>query len=255
MALKSKLSKIKPLFYYKKGRELVNDKIYTDGRRKSQEEEFKKPSRTDIINYLLSLRQNPTSYIEIGVRNPDHNFNHIKAEKKYSVDPGVEFISNPVDFKMTSDEFFSKLSGNEILSPDIRFDLIFIDGLHLADQADRDIENALQYIKDDGFVVLHDCNPPTEWHARESYGYLYSPAQIFWNGTTWKSFLKWRFNPNVYTCCIDTDWGVGIISKKHNIGTCIEPVNPFFEYLILERYRKEHLNLIDFNMLKSLLQH
>ena len=37
------------------------------------------PSRTEIINFLLSIKQNETSYLEIGVRNPEHNFNHIKA--------------------------------------------------------------------------------------------------------------------------------------------------------------------------------
>ena len=60
-------------------------------------------------------------YLEIGVRNPQHNFNHIKANKKYSVDPGVEFKSNPVDFKITSDVFFLKLSRSEVLSNKITF--------------------------------------------------------------------------------------------------------------------------------------
>ena len=59
------------------------------------------------------------------------NFNKIKATKKYSVDPGIEFKENPVDFKMTSDVFL-KLSTNQVLSNDIEFDVIFIDGLHLA---------------------------------------------------------------------------------------------------------------------------
>jgi Methyltransferase domain len=118
------------------------------------------------------------------VRNPESNFNGIKATKKYSVDPGVEFKENPVDFGITSDEFFKKLSTNEILSNEIRFHVIFIDGLHLAAQVDRDIQNALDYITKDGFIVLHDCNPPTEWHARESFDYNSSPAEKKWNGTT-----------------------------------------------------------------------
>ncbi|WP_100612251.1 class I SAM-dependent methyltransferase [Confluentibacter lentus] len=67
---------------------------------------------------------------------------------------------------MTSDEFFQKLSANDILSNSIKFNVIFIDGLHLAQQADRDIKNAIKYIKNDGFIVVHDCNPPSEWHAR-----------------------------------------------------------------------------------------
>ena len=44
----------------------------------------KSPLRTDIINFLLSLYKEDTFYLEIGVRNPERNFNHIKATKKYS---------------------------------------------------------------------------------------------------------------------------------------------------------------------------
>ena len=131
-------------------------------------ESLKRPSRTQVINFLLSLSHEDTHYLEIGVRNPKDNYDHIKATTKYSVDPGIEFKENPVDFQLTSDDFFKKLSANEILSNDIQFDVIFIDGLHLAEQVDKDIYNALKYIKSDGFIVLHDCSPPSEWHARES---------------------------------------------------------------------------------------
>ena len=55
---------------------------------------------------MLSILNRETFYLEISVRNPNHNFNQIKANKKYSVDPGLEFKKNPVDFKMTGDEFF-----------------------------------------------------------------------------------------------------------------------------------------------------
>ena len=140
---------------------------------------------------------------------------------------------------------------NEILSKDIKFDVIFIDGLHLAEQVDLDIKNALGYIKDDGFIVLHDCNPPTEWHAREDYDYKNSPAQGYWNGTTWKAFLKSRFDSDLYSCCIDTDWGVGILSKKHPIGDSIKNTNPFYEYKVLDENRKSNLNLISFDELKK----
>lgn len=243
-----------PFKYFAKGRKLVNDPHYLDGQIKNQVENSKSPKRTDVINFLLSLYKEDTCYLEIGVRNPESNFNHIKATKKYSVDPGLAFKENPVDFKITSDEFFNKLSANEILSNDIRFHVIFIDGLHLAPQVDRDILNALNYITKDGFIVLHDCNPPTEWHARELFEYNYSPAGKKWNGTTWKAFLKWRFNSSVNSCCVDSDWGVGILSKHYQIGKNIESVNPFFEYSLLNENRKEYLNLIDFETLKRLIQ-
>lgn len=239
--------------YYRKGKAYLNNPEYLKTQQESKKEILKEPSRTTIINYLLSLKKEDTTYLEIGVRNPEHNYNHINANTKYSVDPGIEFKKNPVDFKMTSDTFFNKLLKSEILSNTIKFDVIFIDGLHLAEQVDRDIENALKYIKDDGFIVLHDCNPPTEWHAREHFEYKDTPAGGYWNGTTWKAFLKWRGNPSVHSCCVDSDWGVGIISKHHPIGKSITNVNPFYEYKILEKQRREHLNLIDFESLKQLL--
>lgn len=245
---------IKPFSYYSKGRRLINEPQYIEAQQKNQLEIAKSPSRTEIINLLLSLYQEDTCYLEIGVRNPERNFNHIKASKKYSVDPGVEFKNNPVDFKITSDEFFKRLSTNELLSKDIRFHVIFIDGLHLAPQVDKDITNAFAYLKEDGFIVLHDCNPPTEWHARESFEYHSTPAQKKWNGTTWKAFLKWRFNPSVNSCCVDTDWGVGILSKHFHVGKSIEATNPFFEYSQLKNNRQVYLNLIDFESLKRLIQ-
>jgi hypothetical protein len=230
-----------------------NKQYHISGSKKNIIEEQKTPSRTTIINYLLSLSKNKTNYLEIGVRNPNHNFNHIKADNKYSVDPGVEFKENPVDFKMTSDVFFDNLNQEKILIPGIKFDVIFIDGLHLAEQVDKDIINSLHYIKDDGFIVLHDCNPPTEWHAREEFRYTGSPAGGHWNGTTWKAFFKWRFEPLINSCCVDTDWGVGILSKKYKIGSSIKKTNSFYEFNTLDNNRAKHLNLISFDKLKSIL--
>ena len=232
---------------------LIDAQHHQNGEEKSKLELLKRPSRTAIINYLLSKVSGETTYLEIGVRNPDHNYNHVIADFKYSVDPGFEFKENPVDFKMTSDNFFELLSCNKILSSEIKFDLIFIDGLHLAEQVDRDITNSMKYIKDNGFIVIHDCNPPTEWHARDSYSFFSSPAKDFWNGTTWKAFLKWRFNHSVNSCCIDSDWGVGILSKKQLIGKSINKMNPFFEFSNFAENRNEYLNLISFNDLNNLL--
>jgi hypothetical protein len=192
-------------------------------------------------------------FLEIGVRNPSDNFNKIKCKVKYSVDPGVEFEHNPVDFKMTSDEFFEDLSNGDILNRDLKFDLIFIDGLHLAEQVDRDIVNFLKFIKDDGFIVLHDCNPPTEFHASENYEYRLSPAGGNWNGTTWKAFFKYRKVKNLFSCCIDTDWGVAIISKTQKIGESTELENDFYEYLVFNENRMTSLNLLTFEEFKKAL--
>ena len=92
--------------YYKAGRRLLDDPCFKYGQEQGQVESTKSPRRTEILNYLLSLSAGNTCYLEIGVRNPEDNYNHITADQKYSVDPGVEFKGNPVEFKMTSDEFF-----------------------------------------------------------------------------------------------------------------------------------------------------
>jgi hypothetical protein len=65
--------------------------------------------------------------------------------------------------------------------------------------------------------------------------------------------LKWRTNPTINSCCIDTDWGVGILSKNQKIGNSIHNENPFFEFKVLNENRKHYLNLIDFSDLKRLL--
>lgn len=251
--IRNKVLRWEPVVYYRAGRSFLNDPHYVEVQRKSAQEKTKPGSRTEVINTLLSVQHGGTCYLEIGVRDPGHNFNHIKADQKYSVDPGYEFKENPVDFKLTSDEFFRRLDGNEVLSNSIRFDVIFIDGLHLAEQVDRDIQNALRYIKEDGFIVLHDCNPPSEWHARETYAYAGTPARSYWNGTTWKAFLKWRCDPSVNSCCIDTDWGVGIISRTRPIGKCTQRKDPFFEFANFDRDRATYLDLIDLQTLKSRL--
>jgi hypothetical protein len=187
------------------------------------------------------------------VRNPADNFNKIIAPVKYSVDPGLEFLENPVDFVLTSDQFFDQIREDKILNKDIRFDVVFIDGLHTAEQVDRDIKNALNFIKDDGFIVLHDCNPPSEWHARETYNFDLSPARQYWNGTTWKAFVRAREREDLSCCCIDCDWGIGVISKTINLGAQNTVQNKYYEYNIFSENRVKSLNLIPFNKFKEII--
>lgn len=237
--------------YYNWGKRYLTDPYQIKVASLNKKEIEKKPTRSEVINFILDSLNRSTHYLEIGVRNPAENFDKIKAKKKYSVDPGIEFKENPVDFKMTSDDFFLQLKSGKILNKTIQFDVIFIDGLHLAEQADRDIHNAIDFIKNDGFVVIHDCNPPSEWHAREEHNYRLSPAKNNWNGTTWKAFYKWRCNSEVYSCCVDTDWGVGVLSKKLNIGMNYHHNNEFFDFSIFDKKRIEYLNLLSFEEFKN----
>lgn len=116
-------------------------------------------NHTQLLNSLIE-KYKLKSYLEIGVQNPANNFDKVKCSRKVGVDP--EFISwgagnMGLSIKLhqsTSDEFF--VSNTEI------FDLIFIDGLHHADQVKRDFENSLRCLSDNGFIVIHDVLPENE---------------------------------------------------------------------------------------------
>ena len=201
-------------------------------------------NRIEIINYLIN-RYGFRSYLEIGVRNTFECFDLIECECKDVVDPGYESEENNVKYKFTSDDFFDLLKKESLDLPgDHTWDLIFIDGLHLSSQVERDIENSLSHLSNGGIIVVHDCNPPTPHHAREEYLDYSTPAGGIWNGTVWKSFYKFRSTrPDLEMCVVDCDWGVGII-KRGNQPLCkIE--NPYYEYSIFNDNRISSLNLID----------
>lgn len=201
-------------------------------------------ARFHIINALLK-HTHQRRYLEIGVRNPADNFDRIAADFKVSVDPGVETQENLATFPLTSDEFFRKLGNGEIKLERPQFDVIFIDGLHLAEQVYRDIQNALTVISDVGFVVLHDCSPPTIHHARENFREQ-GPATHFWNGTGWKAYQRFRTESNKRCFVVDVDWGVGVI-VNHDENPAYRlsaDANPFFEFNAMDSNRTKILNLV-----------
>lgn len=205
---------------------------------KRRTEEYSKKKRTDIINQCARLI-NAQNYLEIGVRNPDDNFNKIQVARKTSVDPGLEREVNPVTHALTSDEFY-KLWKEQNLQP---FDLIFIDGLHLAEQVSRDIISALAMSTDGGIIVLHDCNPPNLHFARENYQAI-NPAKGSWNGTTYKAAWEYAYIGEYEMKIVDCDMGVGIINKaKHK--TPQKNPNPYFEWNKFEELRRENGLLIN----------
>lgn len=114
-------------------------------------------NHTQLLNYLIQ-KHNLKSYLEIGVQNPAKNFDKIKCEVKYGVDPAIKNRSNEL-FSYTSDEFF-KLNDRSY------FDLIFIDGLHHAEQVKRDFENSLKCLNENGFIVIHDTLPDKEEYTK-----------------------------------------------------------------------------------------
>jgi hypothetical protein len=92
-------------------------------------------TRTNIINNFIQKFEYK-SYLEIGTQNPNCNFNQIEIKNKYSVEPFPPSGLNANDYSFvgTSDQYF------DFISPDTKFDIVFIDGLHQYDQVLIDIE-------------------------------------------------------------------------------------------------------------------
>jgi len=167
-----------------------------------EKQKIKYMKRTDIINALIA-KYGYKSYLEVGTQDPNSNFHKINTEHKVSLDP---FPIGEVTFVGTSDEYFDSISEY------VKFDIIFIDGLHHDDQVLKDIENSLNHLSDNGAIVCHDCLPTTEdMQARDDHGRE-------WTGDVWKAIAELRVERiDLDIRVVDTDYGCGIIRRGTNI--------------------------------------
>lgn len=188
-------------------------------------------TRIELLNSLINKFGYKT-YLEIGVNTPaqpGYSHDSVSIEIKHGVDPNVN-----TTYKMTSDDFFA----NHIKQ---KYDLIFVDGLHIFDQAHRDIVNGLNNLNENGTVVVHDCNPTKEITQRPIR------ASSVWHGDVWKAILKLRIErKDIEIFTVNTDEGCTVIRKGNQ--TQYSPNNISNEILYSYDYfnanRKEILNLI-----------
>ncbi len=178
--------------------------------------------RTEIINRLIQ-KNNYKSYLEIGIGS-GLNFKNIRCSVKRGVDPSVK-----TNFNMTSDEFFSSNKN--------KYDIVFIDGLHIFEQVYKDILNALNILNENGTIIVHDCNPNQEWTQ------LRQSNDVMWHGDVWKAILKLRLsNQYIKLFTIDTDQGCCIITKGEQELLPNKYEN--YTYNFFEKNKKQILNLI-----------
>ena len=170
--------------------------------------------RYDIINKLIQ-KHNYKSYLEVGTQNPASNFNQVTCDSKFCIEPNPKQFggsydwTDDIDFVGTSDEYFESIKDTEI-----KYDIIFIDGLHHNEQVLKDVENSLKHLSEGGSIVCHDCLPSEESHAiriDENGGKI--PDGI-WNGDVWKAIVKLRTTRNdLQITTIDDDFGCTIIQR------------------------------------------
>ena len=188
--------------------------------------------RWDIVNTLIE-KINAKKYLEIGIAN-NENFSKINCDYKVGVDPdkNVECTHN-----VTSNEFFA--NNTEI------FDVIFIDGLHHASQVYEDIQNSLNCLSSNGYIVCHDMNPTKEAIQRV-------PRETDeWTGDCWKAWIKFRMeNENLNMFVVDTDYGCGVISRGNQD---LLSITTDITYNNLDNNRETWLNLISIEEFKECL--
>ena len=122
-------------------------------------------SRPQVIQRLLDLFEAP-AYLEIGVDQGD-TFLPLRAARKVGVDPKFNIL-RPDDVaagaglelhEVASDVYFG-----EIVRPTDVFHVVYLDGLHVAEQTIRDLLNAVMFLSPDGVIVIDDVVPDS-YHA------------------------------------------------------------------------------------------
>lgn len=160
-------------------------------------------NRTQLLNKLVEYNHFAT-YLELGVENPSQNFNIIKADIKESVD--INPNANAV-YTMSTDDFFAQLS------PDKKYDLIFIDAMHVEEYVDRDLTNSLKHLNPGGMICLHDVVPLGESFAQKKDKYDGS----VWNGDVYRSIVKLAKTPLNYVTVRNDDHGLTVLYNNDNI--------------------------------------
>jgi hypothetical protein len=184
-------------------------------------------NRIKAVQRALNGRVNPV-YLEIGV-SKGQAFRRISADEKIAVDPAFKLSERSrrlADskarvthyFETTSDSFFTEQADFLEERP---IDVALIDGLHTYEQVVRDVESTVRYLKDDGVIFLHDCNPAIELIGRRAETWEDFVAQQkgplvigIWSGDVWKSIVYLRsMRRDLKVAVLKCDTGVGVVRK------------------------------------------
>jgi hypothetical protein len=212
--------------------------------------------RKQIIQDAIN-KKHFTTYLEIGVFAGSVFFD-VKAKRKIAVDPEFRFGKfkrtkkilknlsnlNASYFEMTSDDFF-KLHAESLFTKK-PIDICFVDGMHEYDFALRDVENTLDYLQNDGVIIMHDCNPLSVENAVSFEEWKNRNYQGNWNGDVWKTIVHLRsLRKDINVFVLDADFGLGIVCKRppENILPFTQAEIRKFTYQDFDKNRQQWLNL------------
>ena len=155
-----------------------------------------------LINTLIEIgRAGRSKYLEIGVEY-GYTFANVLSHEKHAVDPNLRFNKRikPLKWKLhetTSDDFFHSLNQS------VKFDVVFLDGLHTSKQTYEDFRNCLPHLKNESIVIIDDTIPSDELSANPDQEMSYklrleagNPGDGSWHGDVFKvivalNSMKW----------------------------------------------------------------
>lgn len=200
--------------------------------------------RHEFLNNLIR-RFRFQSYLEIGCA-ADHTFKRIIGPDKTGVDP-----RRGGTHRMTSDEFFVNHA------TDRKWDLIFVDGLHHADQVLVDVQNALFHLAKRGLIVLDDCWPKREEQQlvedKNGKPIMGPPSGKPWTGDVWKAVVKLRQMDTLDVCVLAEGWGFGVVIPRANTSSLVNPPETL-DWAIYQKRTKALLRLVDRRGLEDFLR-
>lgn len=186
--------------------------------------------RHEIVNLLAGGRRG--RYLEIGV-DWGQTFKGVKMADKHGVDPDfkVDPASLPGQCHVAlSDAFFK--------NNNLRFDVVFIDGLHTYDQSKRDFENSWKCLERGGFVIIDDCRPPdaiaaisdvgASLKARAESGF---PENMTWMGDVYKTIIWINDETEIAYAYIAENTNLAVAwqetAQRNRISTSISDIETF----------------------------
>ena len=209
-----------PIFYPNKIKEIFN--YFIRGKNKIIYENNFYNRVSFILRAISKFDIQTCKYLEIGVAdNAVFSCIPLNIKNKIGVDP-----TSGGTHRTTSNEFFSKNN--------LKFDVIFIDGLHHYKQCQKDCINSLKFLNPGGIILLHDFLP------RNSFEESVPRKQSSWTGDVWKVGVELSQSKNIEFCIANIDKGIGIAIPKKDYEYKIndELINLKFEDFLNNYYNK-----------------
>lgn len=181
----------------------------------------------DYYDWLQHFHQRlrPACYVEIGLGHGRSLALAGPETKAVGIDPYQGFWEKlnyvcphgPASlFPLTSDDFFTQHDLRQVMGQDT-FDLGFIDGLHLFEQALKDFINLEHYARKDSVILIHDCLPIAPIVAERER------CTGFWTGDVWRIIpcLK-TFRPDLKVVTIPAKpSGLGVVTNLDASSTVL----------------------------------